>query len=191
MDPYKFYIEQISYDGISYAHSRAYESFKTWGIVCSKTPFRYYGDPKDYATRNWLDEHGEDVYIPTDSKLKKFDMEVTFLCSGTEERVKYNVKQFHLFLLGKTSKYKYIHQSGTEMEGTITGTSPRLAIFDDYSDIGWKDVRLKAFSNDGIVMDNSDEEVVLEFKVTFEVFDPFTKPYIFTNQHGTIIKWDD
>lgn len=190
MEPYKFYIEQTAYDGVTYTHDRAYETFATWGIVCGNTPYRNYGDPKDAATRNWLDEHGEDVYIPQDVKLKKFDMEVTFLCNGTEDRVKYNVNQFHLFLLGKDSKYKSMHQSGVEVENTISAVGPRLALYDEYSNVGWKDVRFKSFSTDGLVMDNGDDEIVLEFKVTFEVFDPFTKVDLITNQHGNSITWE-
>lgn len=189
MEPYKFYIEQTSFNGTSYTFGRAYDTFTTWKVVCGKTPFRNYGDPKDVATRNWLDEHGEDVYIPADVKLKKFDMEVTFLCNGTEESVKYNVNQFHLFLLGKDSKYKSINQGGIEIENTITAVGPRLAIYDEYSNVGWKDVRFKSFSTDGLVMDNGDDEIVLEFKVVFEVFDPFTKVDVVTGTHGSTITW--
>ena len=191
MEPYRFLVEQTSYDGVSYTAGNAYDTYDTWGIVCSKTPFRIYGDPKEISTRNWLDEHGEDAYFPAEIKLKKFDLEVAFLCNGTEDKVKYNVNQFLLFLQGMESKYKFIHQSGREVEQTIQPMGSRLAIYDGFNSEGWKDVRFKASSSDALVMDNSEEEVVLEFKVTFEVFDPFTKVEVNVGTHGKRIVWQD
>lgn len=170
MDPHKFYIEQTTFDGRSYTQGTLFDTYATWGIVCSKSPFRYFGDPKDVASRNWLDQHGEDVYIPSDIKLKKYDAEFTFLCNGTESNVKFNVRNFLLFLMGMRSKKR----EGKE-EVTIPAIGARLAMFDEYTDIGWKDVRYKASSTDGLVMDNADNEVILEFKVTFEIFDPYTE----------------
>lgn len=191
MEPYKFYIEQTSFDGEAYTLGRAYDTYETWGIVCSAAPYRPAGDPKDVATRDWLDEHGEEVYIPADVKLKKFDFEVSFLCNGTEEEVKYNVSQFRNFLLGEESRYKRKSPSGPDVEVVIPSTGARLAIYDNYNSVGWKDVRFKAFSSDGLVMDNSDTEIVLEFKVTFEVFDPSTTVEVVTNPHGSSIIWQD
>ena len=162
MNPYKLYIMQTSFDGTSYTTGDTLDTLETWNIVCAKSPYRRYGDPKDVATRNWLDEHGEDVYIPQDVKYKKFDAEFTFICNGAPSMVKQNVKDFLKFLSGKAcSQYN-------------TPVGPRLAIYDAYNDIGWKDVRLKSFSNDGLLLTRGEDEVVLEFKVVFEVFDPFT-----------------
>lgn len=182
MDPHRLYIEQTTFNGISYTHSQVRDTYSTWNIVCSKSPFKY-GDAKDAVTRNWLDEHGEDVYIPADVKLKKFDVEFTFLCNGTEEDVKYNTRQFHRFLLGKSWKRK----TGNS-ESTVDAHGARLVIYDAYNSLGWKDVRFKSFSADGLVMDNTDDEVVLEFKVIFEVCDPYSEVYVQeSGQTGSII----
>ena len=174
MDPYRLYIVQTSFDGISYTKGDTLDTYETWNIVCSKSPFRRYGDPKDVVSRNWLDEQGEDVYIPQDIKYKKFDAEFTFLCNGSESDVKENVKGFLSFLTGKScSQYN-------------TPVGSRLAIYDTYNSIGWKDVRLKSFSNDGILLNKGEDEVVLEFKVMFEVFDPYTN-VIYVSNTGQIV----
>ena len=179
MTPYKLYIQPLSYNGRSYFRGTTRDTFESWGIVCSKSAFRYYGDPKDVASRNWLDEHGEDVYIPSAVKVKKFDAEFTFLCNGPENVVKYNVRQFHRFLMGMSWTYK-----DGRSDITVSAEGARLALYDTYNSLGWKDVRLKSFSTDGLVMDNSDDEIVLEFKVVCEVFDPYSAVSV-ALRHGT------
>ena len=161
MDPYRLYIRQTSFDGEEYTMGATVDTYTQWGIVCAKSPFRRYGDPKDVVSRNWLDENGEDVYIPFNVMLKKFDLEISFLCNGTANTVRSNVKDFLSYLMGRAS--------------TVNRVGARLAIYDTYNAIGWKDVRMKSYSSDGLVMDNSDTEVVLEFKVIFEVYDPYTE----------------
>ena len=175
MNPHRLYIEQTSFDGSTYTRGKATDTYATWNVVCSKSVFRNYGDPKDVATRSWLDEYGDDVYIPADVKLKKFDAEFTFLCNGTEADVKYNVRNFQLFLLGKECHYKRWDERFQQyVEAAVAPVGARLVMFDTYNSIGWKDVRCKSFSADTIVMDNSDNEIVIEFKVVFEVNDPWT-----------------
>lgn len=182
MNPHKLYIEQISYNGETYTRGTVRDTYATWSIVCSKSPFKY-ADAKDVATRNWLDEHGEDVYIPSDVKLKKFDAEFMFLCNGTEANVKSRVKAFLRFLMGKSWK--------NSQGNTISATGSRLVVFDEYNGFGWKDMRFKSFSTDGLVMDNGDSEVILEFKVVFEVFDPFTEITVATPIGGgdIVLTW--
>lgn len=163
MDPYRLYIQQISYDGVSYGTSApVVDTYAKWNIVCSESPFKRYGEPQNIASRVWLDEDGSDVYIPADVKCKSFDADFTFLCSGAESDVKSSVLAFHQYLLGK------IGASGSTPDGA------RLIIYDTFNSIGWKDVYLKSFSPEGLVMDNGDDEVVLQFKVTFTVNDPVT-----------------
>lgn len=186
MNPYILYIEQTAFNGLTYTHSTVRDTYETWKIVCSKSAYKKYGDPKDVASRNWLDEHGEDAYIPASAKLKKFDAEFTFLCNGSASDVKYNVTQFHRFLLGETW-----YQKVNNISTAVSSIGARLALYDTYNSIGWKDVRLKAFSTDGLVMDNSDNEVILEFKVTFEVFDPRTEvePMYPIGGGNVILRW--
>lgn len=161
MNPYKLYIKQTLFDGQNYISGIEVDTYAQWGIVCSQSPYKRYGDPKDVVSRNWLDEHGEDVYIPQSIRLKKFDLEISFLCNGTANNVRTNVKDFLAYLMGKPS--------------FVAVTGPRLAIYDTFNDMGWKDVRMKSYSTDALIMDNGDDEVVLEFKVLFEVFDPYTE----------------
>lgn len=165
MEPYSLYIEQSSFDGVSYAYGTLLDTYTQWGILCAESPYRPAGDPKDVATRDWLDEHGLDVYIPQDTMLKHFDIEYTFLCVGSEADVKASVMDFYQFLCGKAS---------TINQKSIASVGSRLILFDEYTGRGWKDVRLKSFSQDAFVMDNSDDEIKLRFKVVFTVYDPVT-----------------
>lgn len=180
MDPYRLYIQETSYDGTTYTQGPVADTYEQWRIVCAESPYKRYGDPKDVATRDWLDEHGTDVYIPNNVKLKSFDAEFTFLCVGTEASVKTKVRDFHRFLLGKGS-----YMSGST---TIPPVGARLVIYDTYNGIGWKDVRLKTFSSEALVMDNSDTEVKLRFKVIFEVHDPYTEVTLSTT-NGISLSW--
>ena len=166
MEPYKFYIEQCSFDGESYTRGTPRETYETWNIVCSKSVYRHFGDPKEVSSRNWFDEHGEDVYIPANVKLKKFDLEVSFLCNGEYPTLKDKVKSFLLFLMGKNWR--------NEQGNLVASTGSRLVLYDGDNSIGWKDVRFKSFATDAFLKDNSDVESVLEFKIIFEVNDPYT-----------------
>lgn len=166
MEPYRLYIRQTSYDGEAYTYGKVVDTLEAWNIVCSKSPYRRFGDPKDVATRNWLDEHGEDVYIPSSVKLKKFDAEFTFLCSGSPNILRHNVRDFLDYLSGGTGG------------GEVTAVGARLVIYDTYNQIGWKDARMKSHSADALLMTRGENEAVLEFKVTFEVFDPHTQVYL-------------
>lgn len=181
MDPYKLYIQQTSYDGVTYTKGNVVDTYTQWGIVCADSPYKRFGDPKEMSTRDWLDEHGLDVYIPASVKLKPFDAEFTFLCVGLEDDVKTKVRDFQRFLLGK----------GSEISGkTVAAVGARLIIYDSFNQIGWKDVRLKSFSSEALVMDNGDEEVKLRFKVIFEVDDPATEIRQSVS-HGQVILVED
>ena len=172
MEPYKLYIQQASYDGEQYTYGAVVDTYREWNVVCSKSPYRRFGDPKDVATRNWLDEHGEDVYIPQNVKFKKFDAEFTFLCCGTPQSLRRNIRDFLLYLAGEIGG------------GAAEAVGARLVIYDTYNQIGWKDVRMKSYSTDGLLMTRGEDDAVLEFKVTFEVYDPYTQVILHEN-NGT------
>lgn len=169
MEPYRLYIQQTSYDGELYSYGQVVDTYEEWGVVCSRSPYRRFGDPKDVATRNWLDEHGEDVYIPQNVKFKKFDAEFTFLCSAAPNNLRRSVRDFLQYL------------AGGDGGDVVTAVGARLVIYDTYNQIGWKDVRMKSYSTDGLLMTRGEDEAVLEFKVTFEVYDPYTQVVLHEN----------
>ncbi len=174
MDPYRLYIKQTPFDGVSYDYSApVVDTYTQWGIVCAESPYKRYGEPQNIASRVWFDDDGSDVYIPEYVTSKSYDAEFTFLCVGTESDVKGNVLAFHKYLLGKTGA------DGGASKGA------RLLLYDDFNGIGWKDVYLKSFSSEALVMDNGDDEVKLKFKMTFSVNDPVT-PITRTVSHGHV-----
>lgn len=175
MEPYKLYMMQTSYDGLDYTLGDAVDTHARWNIVCAESPFKRYGEPQNIASRDWIDEHGSDVYIPADVKFKSFDADFTFLCAGIESDVKSNFLDFHKFLTGKNDG----------------ATGARLVIYDTYNSLGWKDVYLKSISPDAFVMDNGDNEVVLRFKATFRVNDPFTDITLSFTDKTPHLTWQD
>lgn len=176
MNPYKLYIQQTSYDGVEYTSGLAQDTLAQWYIVCAESPFRPYGDPKEVSSREWLDEHGKDVYIPSDVKYKSFDAEVTFLCTGIDTSLKENVRDFFNFLTGKSSRV------------APQPIGARLAIYDTFNGMGWKDVRVKSFSPEALLMYDQ-EEAILRFKVIFEVCDPYTEVYLTGSGSNKKIEW--
>lgn len=176
MDPYKLYIQQNAYNGITYSRGVIADTLDKWKIVCAESPYRIFGDPKDVATREWLDEHGKDMYIPSDVKFKSFDADFTFLCTGSNNEVRANMEDFLRFLSGKSS-------------GAASRTvGAWLVVYDTYNKIGWKDVRFKSVSSDALLMYDTND-VVLKFKVTFEVNDPYTKIDLTYNNKTPQLTW--
>lgn len=170
MEPYRLLIQQTSYNGVEYTKGPVVDTLDRWGIVCSESPFRIHGDPKDAVTRDWLDEHGVDAYIPKESYLKSFTAEFTFLCTGSVDDVRANMGDFFKFLCG----------AGSDSVGA------RLVIYDEYNKVGWKDVRYKSHNPDALLMYDV-LDVVSKFKVTFDVFDPATEVTL----NGGNLTWQD
>lgn len=176
MDPYRLYIQQSHFDGKGYTIGETYDTYKKWNIVCADSPNMPFGGPKDVVSRNWLDEDGEDVYLPKSAYLNKTEVEYTFLCTGTRGSVRQNIKSFLEFLLGRNA-------------GAV---GCRLAIVDSFNSIGWKDMRVKSYSSDAY-LDVYADDTVVKFKVSFDVFDPATELEIEVDQEtGSVnILWGD
>lgn len=160
MEPnFRLYIQQITYDGDSFTNiGNAVDTFDEWGIACQSFPFKVLPEPKDYVTRDWLDEDGLDVYVPRQVKFKKYDLEAEFIFAGNTSNMRQNLKSFIRFLYGKNA------QNG----------SPLLSIYDEYTGIGRRNVLVTGFDTTQFLHDDTDEDSVATFKVKFSVHDPVT-----------------
>ena len=58
---------------------------KEWGIWVKSMPFIVDGETKDVAKRDWLDQHGTDVFVPDEQKLKAYEIECEFVFIGVYE----------------------------------------------------------------------------------------------------------
>lgn len=153
----KFIIQQQTYNGSSYVNvGSAIDTQAAYHIVCQECPFKVLPEVKELAKRDWYDENGEDVYIPTDGlKFKAYDMEVKFLYVGTETNMSAELNGFINFLYGRNS-----------------GGSPCLAIYSEYTKTGRRGVYVSEIGNELLDYDDNDPQAVGVFKVKFRVTDP-------------------
>ena len=65
------------------------DSLADFGMVCTDVPFMPCGETKELPKRDWIDEDGEDTYIPDSIPLSAFDWEIEMgfkdLMQGTIE----------------------------------------------------------------------------------------------------------
>lgn len=162
----KFFIQQQTVSGSTYTNvGSAVDTNLAYHVVCQECPFKVMPETKDLAKRDWYDENGEDVYIPTDGLMfKAYDMDVKFLYVGTESNMASDLKGFINFLYGKNS-----------------GGSPLLAIYDEYTKTGRRGVYVAGIDNELLAYDDANgtmdngqivSDVVGVFKVKFRVTDP-------------------
>lgn len=155
----KLLIRQQSFNGTSYVNvGSIVDTQAAFHVVCQEFPFKYLPETKDLAKRDWYDEHGEDVYVPTDGlKFKAYDMEVKFLYVGTQSNMKSELKGFVEFICGRNS-----------------GGAPMLAIYDEFTKTGRRGIYVDNVSNDLVTYDDVNTDVIAQFKVKFRVTDPVT-----------------
>lgn len=177
----KFKIQQQSYDGSSYTNvGTAVDTYEEFGVVCQEFPFTYMSKAKDVPSRDFHDEDGLDVFIPSGGlKMEAEDIEAKFLYS------KSNPTGYDTYVNGGgTDSYddwlssnalsdilNFIHF----LRGRNTGGAPYLAIYDEYTKIGLRGVYVTEVPND--IYEYSDGGIGINavFKVKFKVTDPVTR----------------
>lgn len=158
MEIYRTYIQQLSYDGIEYTKGDVVDLYDAFNIVCRDFPFEKNPSPKDLPTRDWAGEDGLDVYVPDKLPMKSYDIEVDFLYVGNEKNIRCDLNLFIDFIYGRN----------------CCATGSRLAIYNEHTGIGRKDVVVSEVSNDLFYLTDADPDAVATFKVKFKVYDPTT-----------------
>lgn len=155
----KLLIQQQTVSGSTYTNvGTVVDTQVAFNVVCQEFPFMYLPEIKDLASRDWFDEDGEDVYMPTGGlKFKAYDLDVTFLYVGSQEDMAADLNSFIKFLYGR-------NQNG----------SPWLAVYDEYTQTGRRGIYVKEIDNELIAYDSVNVEVIGQFKVKFRVTDPIT-----------------
>lgn len=125
---------------------------KDWGIWIKSVPFKIFPDMKEIPSRDWLDEHGDEEYIPTQPYYKAYEMECEFVYIGAYESANAQIRSF-LTYLAENGMFK---------------------LYDTYSKIGRTNVRYMSYSNDALYRKEGNEDIVL-FKVTLKINDPITE----------------
>lgn len=158
MTIYNTYVMQLSFDGTAYTKSSVVDLLETYNIICQDFPFAKNPKPKELPTRDWAGDDGLDVYIPKELPVKHYDMEVVFLYVGTEETIRTDLTNFIDYLYGRN-------------DGAV---GSRLAIYNEHTGIGRKDVVVAEVNNEIFYLTDSDPDAIAKFKVKFTVFDPAT-----------------
>ena len=155
----KLLIQQQTNNGGNYTNVGSVVDTQTsFRVVCQEFPFKHFPETKDLPKRDWYDEHGEDVYIPSDGlRFKAYDLEVKFLYVGTQAQMPTDLRNFISFIYGRN-----------------TDGSPLLAIYDEYTKTGRRGAYVLNVDNELIAYDDKNEEVIGQFKVKFRITDPVT-----------------
>lgn len=140
------------------ASNTVIDTLEQFNVACQEFPYKYLPETKELAKRDWYDEDGEDVYIPTSGlKFKAYDLEAKLLYVGSEEAMVDDLKSFIEFLYGRN-----------------TGGNPQLAIYDEFTKTGRQQVYVQSVDNELITYDDVNTDVIAQFKVKFRVCDPVT-----------------
>ena len=156
---YKTYVQQLSFDGTSYTKGAVVDLLSTYKIICQDFPFVTIPKPKSLPTRDWAGEDGLDVYIPDKIPIKHYDTDVVFLYVGTESTIRTDLKNFIDYLYGRNA----------------SAVGGRLAIYNEHTGIGRKDVVVSEVDNEIFYLTDEDPDAVAKFKVKFTVYDPTTE----------------
>lgn len=155
----KLLIRQQTYNGSSYTDvGEVVDTQEAFNVVCQEFPFRSLPEIKDLPQRDWYDENGDDVFIPSGGpRYKGYDLEVKFLYVGSQADMNDELSRFVAFIYGRN-----------------TGGSPLLAIYDEYTKTGRRGVYVQSVDNDLFLYDERNVHVIAQFKVKFRVTDPLT-----------------
>lgn len=129
------------------------DSLTDFDIVCTSVPFEG-TEVKELPSNNWLDEDGDDTYIPDVLPISGYDMEIGMCYKGALSSCYTKMKAFRDYLTGKD------------------GSGAAMKIYSQYTGIGRQNVYCTSISDPEFSKSNIDE--VLEFSVTLHVTDPVT-----------------
>lgn len=176
----KFLVQQQTYNGTTYTNVGDVIDTKTsFGVVCQTFPFKHLPEPKALANREWLDEDGDDVYVPADGmKFKAYDVEATFLYVGSEQNMASDLKKFIDFIYGRINIV-----SGAVVRENAT-KNVMIKIYDEYTKTGRRGVYVISHDNSLYLFDDVSADAIAQFKVKFHVCDPVTE---INYQNGALV----
>lgn len=146
----------------AYSASMAYDTptpvYETYGCLVKHAPYSIMAKIKNVVTQSWLDEDGDDVYLPQSSNGRP---------AIVHEAVDYTV-QFvfhHSNVVGGESLNDYANQQIRRLVSDIEGRW--LKIYDSYTGIGFDGVYLQDVDDDPRFHRRGHDTVIFElnFKV--------------------------
>ena len=165
---YRLLIQQQTFDGTTYTNvGNVVDTIDNYGVACQEFPFKVLPETKELPKRDWYDEDGEDVYVPSDGmKFKAYDLEVKFIYSDIHAPSR----------ASGITKEKYMRDKiGAFIEficGRNTSGKPFLKIYDEYTKTGRRGVYVLSVDNELYFYNDVSIDAIAEFKVKFRVTDP-------------------
>lgn len=74
--------------------------FATYGMVLKTMPYKPFPDLKDLPKRDWVEQQGDDVYIPANPTFKAYDTELEFIYNGGLKTAKNMIYSFLQYIQG-------------------------------------------------------------------------------------------
>lgn len=145
MKYYKYYVQKET-DGAAVK-----ELGEDFGFYETESKFYGGNEVKDPPKREWLDEDGDDEFVPAEQKYKAYDMEVKFGYKGTMFSANAKLKVLQDYLNGGTMK-----------------------VYDSYNRIGRQNVRFEGISDDAELVRDTDGDILI-ITMKLKVNDPRTE----------------
>jgi len=138
------YSDSMSYD-------KPFCTRESYGLWIKHIPFISYPQIKELTKQDWIDEQGEDVWLPTTGVMQSaFDMEVEFVYYAKDGMANERINAFIDRIKGKW-----------------------LKVYDSYTRKGYRGVYLTEFGSEPTFRRRGLQDSV-QFKVKFRVNDPAT-----------------
>lgn len=130
------------------------ETVADFDIYCAEIPFRLFVEAKDPSKRDWMDEHGDDEYIPDSGlKLKAYTMDVKFCCKGDKFSSNEKIQKFVEYLTG------------------MDGSGAVMMMYCTWTKIGRRGIRFDKLNDKAELVRDGDGDTLV-FTITFKVNDP-------------------
>ena len=166
MSPFRFYIQQLHFDGENYLRGSLFETYADFGAACKEFKDNFMPEAKNLATRDWIGKDGLEVYVPDRLRLKEFNTEAEFIITGNptmaDDEATYDA------MSRRNSFIRMLYGRNTGAVGA------RLAIYDEHSGLGYKDVVVSKVEPDVSGRQQGGNEAVYVLKVSFTIYDPVT-----------------
>ena len=125
-----------------------------WNIYVKHVPFQIAGEVKNVNTETWLDENGDDEFVPDTLLYKAYEMVCDFVFIGEHGTANSKIKAFTDYLVN----------------GGL------FSIYDTYTKTGRTNVRfVKGTDNPDVLYRRDGDNDIVVFPITLKVNDPITE----------------
>ncbi|UKK52660.1 hypothetical protein [Prevotella sp. E2-28] len=157
-----FYVQRMGLDGQG-VQWPVKESVTEWGIFCKTIPFKLMGSVKKPACQTWLDEDGDEEFIPSTGLLREsYTIEIELGCKKltASDSTKYDVS------------VNDVRDKVAAFIGWLQSAG-MIKLYSTHTKIGRQYVRLESVPDDATWKNDNGEEWLI-FKIVMKVNDPST-----------------